>query len=100
MHFWQWLFLVSGFLVFYNYAGYVIPVWIINKLFAAPPGQESPAESGTLPAHGSRVPPAANSGAESPGEPWPTVSFIVAAYNEEACIIEKISNSLEQDYPA
>nr|MBA2746241.1 glycosyltransferase family 2 protein [Flavisolibacter sp.] len=30
---------------------------------------------------------------------FPTVSFIVAAYNEEDCIEKKILNSLEQDYP-
>lgn len=81
MHFWQCLFLVSSFLVFYNYAGYVIPVWIINKLFPTPPGRFS-------------------SESASPEDTWPTISFIVAAYNEEACIVEKITNSLEQDYPA
>lgn len=30
----------------------------------------------------------------------PSVSFIVAAYNEENCIRQKLENSLEQEYPA
>jgi poly-beta-1,6-N-acetyl-D-glucosamine synthase len=109
MHFWQCLFLVSGFLVFYNYAGYVIPVWIINKLFASHGGAgASGGEEAWAAAVASQG--AEQSGGAVPGEgvpvgavpdgAWPTVSFIVAAYNEEACIVEKITNSLEQDYPA
>jgi poly-beta-1,6-N-acetyl-D-glucosamine synthase len=97
MHFWLYLFLISSFLVFYNYAGYVIPVWIINKLFPragtkqalpVPGGQPSTPVSG-------QAPPAVTAEGS-----WPTVSFIVAAYNEETCIAQQIANSLEQDYPS
>src|SRR5882757_1512979 len=84
MLFWQYLFIISCFLVFYNYAGYAIIVLLVNKLeknrkglATSPAGLES-----------------ATSMEELPG-----VSFIVAAYNEEDCILEKITNSLEQDYP-
>jgi cellulose synthase/poly-beta-1,6-N-acetylglucosamine synthase-like glycosyltransferase len=62
-------------LVFYNYAGYALIVYLINCLKKR---KTVPVASGSL----------------------PTVSFIVAAYNEEDCIEKKIINSLEQDYPA
>jgi poly-beta-1,6-N-acetyl-D-glucosamine synthase len=75
MSVWHYIFIISCFLVFYNYAGYAIIAWCINlfskrnKINSADPGF------------------------------FPTVSFIVAAYNEEDCIRQKIVNSLEQDYP-
>ena len=76
MHFWLALFLVSCFIVFYNYAGYAVIVLLFNKLS----GKKN-------------LPP-------DPGTPFfPTVSFIVAAYNEEDCIEQKIANSLDLDYP-
>jgi cellulose synthase/poly-beta-1,6-N-acetylglucosamine synthase-like glycosyltransferase len=75
MAFFQYIFWISCFLVFYNYAGYVIIVKILNKLKKPP---APPAEKDDF---------------------FPTVSFIVAAYNEEDCITQKILNSLEQDYP-
>jgi biofilm PGA synthesis N-glycosyltransferase PgaC len=79
MQFWLYLFIISCFLVFYNYAGYAIIVLLINKLEkkTAPPAGLEPVAFTEL----------------------PTVSFIVAAYNEEDCIHQKIANSLEQDYP-
>ncbi|MBU8897468.1 glycosyltransferase family 2 protein [Corallococcus sp. H22C18031201] len=44
------------------------------------------------------------SGEEAPGEramgPLPTVSLVVAAYNEASCIEQKLENSLALDYPA
>lgn len=70
---WKYIFALSLFLVFYNYIGYAILIFILNRLKKKKPV------------------PAAHT---------PTVSFIVAAYNEEYCIGEKIANSLEQDYPA
>lgn len=79
MHFWQYLFIISFSFVFYNYAGYAILAFCLQKLIpirsvpAAPPG--SPADA-------------------------PSISFIVAAYDEEALIREKILNSLGQRYPA
>ena len=80
MLFWQYLFIISCFLVFYNYAGYAIIVLLVNKLEKNKKGLAG-IESATL------------------AEELPGVSFIVAAYNEEDCILEKITNSLQQDYP-
>lgn len=76
MHIWQWIFGISCFLVFYNYAGYAILVLIINRL------EKRLKKTG-------QAPPAF----------YPSVSFIVAAYNEEDCIRPKILNTLAQDFP-
>jgi biofilm PGA synthesis N-glycosyltransferase PgaC len=75
MQYWQFLFFLSIFLIFYNYAGYAIIVSLFN-LFR-------PRKKGSPPIC-----------------PLPSVSFIVAAYNEEDFIEKKILNSLAQDYPA
>ena len=67
------------FLVFYTYIGYGIVLWGIIKvkrLFNPNSAQEPP----------------------SP-EKWPEVTVLVAAYNEEDWIEEKIQNCLELDYP-
>jgi biofilm PGA synthesis N-glycosyltransferase PgaC len=75
MHFWQSIFYISCGLVFYNYAGYAIIVYILNKL------------TGT------------RQTIDADPDFHPTVAFIVAAYNEQDVIKQKIVNSLEQDYP-
>lgn len=75
MLFWKYVFLVSLSLIVYNYIGYAMIAFIINKL---------------LP----KTKPFFNS------DQQPTISFIVAAYNEEEVIERKIINSLEQNYPA
>jgi biofilm PGA synthesis N-glycosyltransferase PgaC len=75
MQFWEFIFIISCGIVFYNYGGYAILAAALNSFtrkIPIPPG--SPA--------------------------LPGVSFIVAAFNEESLIREKILNSLEQDYPA
>jgi cellulose synthase/poly-beta-1,6-N-acetylglucosamine synthase-like glycosyltransferase len=36
---------------------------------------------------------------DDPGE-WPTVSLLIAAYNEEDCIAARLENALALDYPA
>lgn len=69
----QLLFWISCFLIFFNYIGYAVIPFFVNKL-----GSQKK---------------------ETPECYFPTVSFIVAAYNEEDCIEKKIINSLEQDYP-
>lgn len=66
---------ISCFIVFYNYAGYAVLVYLFNSLTR----KKNP---------------------DSEEDYFPTVSFIVAAFNEEDCIEKKIINSLEQDYPA
>jgi biofilm PGA synthesis N-glycosyltransferase PgaC len=76
MQFWLYLFLASSFIVFYNYAGYALIVILVNKLSRKKP--EAPALKTS---------------------PLPSISFIVAAYNEEDCIEQKIANTLELDYP-
>jgi poly-beta-1,6-N-acetyl-D-glucosamine synthase len=67
------LFWISCFLIFFNYIGYALLPYIVNKLEA---------KKTTTPDHY-----------------FPSVSFVVAAYNEEDFIEKKIVNSLEQDYP-
>ncbi len=76
MEVWKFLFWISVLLIFYNYAGYAILIYIINS-----------------------VKKLAGIVQKNQDTSLPTVSFIVAAYNEEACIEEKIKNSLEQNYP-
>jgi cellulose synthase/poly-beta-1,6-N-acetylglucosamine synthase-like glycosyltransferase len=75
MAFLEGLFWASVFLVFYNYAGYALIAYLLNALKR---------KKGNVTAKGY----------------YPTVSFLVAAYNEEDCIEKKIRNSLEQEYPA
>jgi poly-beta-1,6-N-acetyl-D-glucosamine synthase len=77
MHGWKIIFWISSLIFFYNYAGYAVLVYLINTL-----------------TRGKRRPPAIDPGFS------PDVAFIVAAFNEEDCIGQKITNSLEQDYPA
>lgn len=72
------LFWLCLFLVFYAYVGYGIVLWAmikIKRLFKGKPIIEEPQQ-------------------------WPTVTLLVAAYNEEEDIQTKIFNSLTQDYPA
>ncbi|MGN6618632.1 MAG: glycosyltransferase family 2 protein [Ilyomonas sp.] len=71
---WFIIFWLSCFIIFYNYIGYALPVLIYNKLKKRKPSQEI--------VHS-----------------YPSVSFIVAAYNEEEVIEDKIINSLSQNYP-
>ncbi|HEY8972228.1 MAG TPA: glycosyltransferase family 2 protein [Puia sp.] len=75
MQFWQYLFIVSCAVVFYNYAGYAILAAVLNSFMRTK----------------ARV---------DPNFPLtPKVSFIVAAFNEGSIIREKVLNSLDQDYP-
>jgi cellulose synthase/poly-beta-1,6-N-acetylglucosamine synthase-like glycosyltransferase len=75
MVFLEYVLWASCFIIFYNYAGYAIIAYLINLTRKKKPSK-------------SRKPF------------YPTVSFIVAAFNEEDCIEKKIINSLEQDYPS
>lgn len=71
------LFFTGLFLVFYSYIGYGMLVWLLirlRSLFRTP-----------------RPVPVTTE--------WPRVSIVVAAYNEERFIIEKIENTLSLDYP-
>jgi biofilm PGA synthesis N-glycosyltransferase PgaC len=97
---WLIIFTISCFIVFYNYAGYAILVYLFNKLKKNNYHPRMPEDSrnpATGPADTTPVNPATGPADTTPF--YPTVSFIVAAYNEEDCISQKIINSLEQDYP-
>ena len=76
MHFWQFVFWISCGIICYNYAGYAVLAWLYTRLAG---------KYKTLPA---------------PADYLPSISFIVAAYNEAGIIADKITNSLELDYPA
>lgn len=72
----EYVFWISCFLIFYNYFGYAVIARILSSFSRASGGKI--VKDGGL----------------------PTVSFIVAAYNEEDCIREKINNTLSLPYPA
>jgi biofilm PGA synthesis N-glycosyltransferase PgaC len=74
MSLWVYVLSISLLIVFYNYAGYAAIVYLINRL------------------KGNRM-------KVDDDDFTPSVSFIVAAFNEEDCIEKKIINSLRQDYP-
>ncbi|MHA4843894.1 glycosyltransferase family 2 protein [Flavitalea antarctica] len=77
MQIWVYIFWASCCIVFYNYVGYAILIYILNRLKRT----ATRTTNAIIP-------------------DYPNVSFIVAAYNEEDCIEKKILNSLELDYPA
>lgn len=64
-------------LVAYAYVVYPPVVWLLSRLF------------------GSRARPP-----EAPPEALPTMSLLIAAYNEESVIGERLENALRTDYPA
>ena len=68
---------LSLFLIIYNYFLYPIAIWLIAEMR----GQEEP-----LPG--------------LPDDKLPSVSIIVAAYNEEKVMRRKVENSLQLNYPA
>lgn len=65
---------ICCFIFFYNYVGYAVIVYLLNKL-------KNKRET------------------VSYFNDYPSVSFVVAAFNEEECIEKKIINSLTQNYP-
>jgi cellulose synthase/poly-beta-1,6-N-acetylglucosamine synthase-like glycosyltransferase len=62
--------------VFYAYVGYPVLIWCLSRLL------------------GRRRHPPAQAGAA-----WPSVSLLIAAYNEEADIEKRIETALMTDYP-
>lgn len=70
-------FWICAFVVFYTYIGYGILLYVmvrIKELFRRPQPQELPSE-------------------------LPTVTLLIAAYNEEAMVAAKMENTLALDYP-
>ena len=74
MLFLECLFWFCVFIIFFNYAGYALVAYLFSQLRRR-----------------KRIIHTAE---------LPSISFIVAAFNEEDCIEKKIINSLEQDYPS
>jgi biofilm PGA synthesis N-glycosyltransferase PgaC len=73
------IFWVSLFLIFYTFFGYGILLFILVKIRGIIFGiRKIPGNEGN----------------------WPTVTVIIAAYNEEDYITDKIDNTLALDYPA
>jgi len=72
-------FWLSIFLVFYTFFGYGILLFFIVRLRILLKGRRA------IPNNGGN---------------YPTLTLVVAAYNEEACMHEKIKNTLELEYPA
>jgi len=70
------LFWVGVSIVFYTYVGYAFIIFLLSKLVrrSSPTG-------------------------ELPDEALPEVTIVVAAYNEEQCIEDKIVNTLSLEYP-
>jgi poly-beta-1,6-N-acetyl-D-glucosamine synthase len=75
MFFWECIFFAGIFIFLYNYIGYAFIVYFINKL--SPKFKK-----------------------KTPLNYYPSVSFIVAAYNEQDIIEKKIENTLKLAYPS
>ena len=72
-------FWLSLFLVFYTFFGYGILLFFLVRIRIKLKGKRP-------------IPDVGNN--------WPTLTLVVAAYNEETCMPEKILNTLQLDYPA
>ena len=73
------LFWLSVGLLIYTYLGYPLILLILRMLRMFRPGGNAPAETATE---------------------LPSVSFVIAAHNEQHCITEKINDTLDHDYPS
>ena len=71
------LFWIGVFIIFYTYLGYGIVIFILSKLKKQPAKQSQQDE-----------------------RQLPEVTMLIAAYNEEQFIEEKIKNTLALDYPS
>ncbi|MCW3123428.1 MAG: glycosyl transferase family 2 [Flavipsychrobacter sp.] len=72
------VFWISLFIVFYTFFGYGVLLYFLVKLRTIVMGKRQLPDNGGI---------------------WPTLTVIVAAYNEEDFIIEKINNTLALNYP-
>jgi biofilm PGA synthesis N-glycosyltransferase PgaC len=72
-----WIFLITLSIVLYTYVGYGVIIYILAKVFSHKKGSTSLSDSFE-----------------------PPVTLIIAAYNEEHYIEQKIRNSLSLNYPA
>src|SRR5437870_4966949 len=67
--------LTSFGLLLYTYAGYPALLWLLNRVTPAPEGLS--------------IEPT----------PWPDVTILLSAYNEEDVIADRLKNLLDLDYP-
>jgi cellulose synthase/poly-beta-1,6-N-acetylglucosamine synthase-like glycosyltransferase len=72
----QIIFWACAALVVYAYAGYPVVIWALSRACGRKP-----------------VPP------EADDKELPSVSLLIAAYNEEAVIEDRLNNALKSDYP-
>ncbi len=77
----EWAFWLSVATVAYAYVGYAVMVWLASVRRPDPAVRPR----GVDQSRGSRD--------------WPMVSLVIAAYKEEAWIIKRLQNAIEQDYP-
>lgn len=77
-----YIFWICVALIFYNYFGYGLLIWMITRVRSIYKGSE-------------RIEIVPQKDAE-----LPEVTLVIAAYNEEVIIEEKINNSLHLDYPS
>lgn len=85
------LFWLSAGLVFFTHIGYPITLWLLD--FIGLGGRAGEVRGPKL----SEIPPAIDPDTEE--EILPSVSLIIAAYNEETVIEAKVKNALELEYP-
>jgi len=74
------LFWTSLILIFYSYLGYGLLLWVLLKI--------------------KKITKYRQIAFYHPADELPTITFLVAAYNEEDFILEKIKNTLELNYPS
>lgn len=75
------IFWTSLFIIFYAFLGYGIVLYVLMRVRIAFKGKRVKQDEATI-------------------TDWPTVTLVVAAYNEAAYMDEKIANTLQLDYPA
>ena len=85
------LFWLSAGLLFFTHIGYPVTLWLLD--FIGLGGRAGEVRGRKL----SEIPPAIDPDTEE--EILPTVSLIIAAYNEETVIEAKVRNALELEYP-
>ena len=85
------LFWLSVGLLFFTHLGYPVALWLLD--FVGLGGRAGEVRGRKL----SEIPPAIDPDTEE--EILPTVSLIIAAYNEETVIEAKVANALELDFP-
>jgi cellulose synthase/poly-beta-1,6-N-acetylglucosamine synthase-like glycosyltransferase len=71
----------------YVYLGYPVLAWLLSRLYPDTSADENDAVG------------AARKGRRDAAD-WPMVSLVIAAYREEAVIVERLNNALLLDYPA